>query len=480
MKKHQAIQEGYMRIGEIASKVVITLILVFSLSACANGFDTHDTSGGSSTFDSTDNYSTQNSRTDEHQDQSEPEPEPQALQAQPLIYELTYLLPDDIAEYINMTLNVLQAGAVRINVEHILGLPQRVARVTDGEYVYRHLVIADPDYMTDIISDDIDIEAMQGGKVRLVVFARYTTPDVLTSFVVYYSMSNGAVYEIRHLGDTYIQPGFDGNLIRHSRIREAVLDMFPRTYFAGDDFPIPQFEGENIEGYWHFTQDSVVASFTWRGYHVELEGIHGVDGFEIYFRSETHGLERANALALLKILVNFESALENAENNKDFILKNNCMEGTSACSPELLDIQQFLGRKFHEVSRLFGLPLNDKDVVNAWQYVASVWFDTGIFVRVNNTDEAPQIVVDLFISFKEAGSERFHYAGISGASTRIDVRAAFGEPDASNLYPPYDHGGLFNYGYQTECGNFVWFNFDFDSENVISIQYVMDREQHFR
>ena len=155
------------------------------------------------------------------------------------------------------------------------------------------------------------------------------------------------------------------------------------------------------------------------------------------------------------------------------------MRLTDILTLESLDIRQFLGRDFDEVSRFLGLPIDDRNIVDIELYATSVWFDTGMFVRVNDTVKTPWVVVYLRVSFREAGSERFHYAGISGASSRSEVRAALGEPDAINQHPPEDHGGLFNYGYRTETGNSVWFNFDFDSENVTSIQYIMDRDHHF-
>ena len=134
---------------------------------------------------------------------------------------LSYPLPNDIAGSINMVLSVLQAGTNRADVERYLGVPQQVIRALDGDTAYRHLVLADSAYIPENDFDDVDIEAMQDGVIRLIVFARYTTPNVLTSFTIYYSTHDGAVYEIRHLGDTYLQPGFDGDLYRHTRIRES-------------------------------------------------------------------------------------------------------------------------------------------------------------------------------------------------------------------------------------------------------------------
>jgi len=135
-------------------------------------------------------------------------------------FALTYALPDDIARYIEMAVSVLRPGTDRAYVERYLGTPHRVIAAYDGSYLYRHNILADPDYIATVTftHDDIDIEAFQDGRVRLIAFARYTIPDILTSFTIIYSTQDGAIYEFRYLGDTFIQPGFDGNFFRHTRI----------------------------------------------------------------------------------------------------------------------------------------------------------------------------------------------------------------------------------------------------------------------
>ncbi|MCL2379134.1 MAG: M56 family metallopeptidase [Defluviitaleaceae bacterium] len=133
----------------------------------------------------------------------------------------SYSLPTDIAGYIEMAVGILRPGAARADIERYLGTPHQVQRAYDGGFSYLHNILADPDYVsaTAFTDDSIDLDAFLDGRLRLIAFANYSTPDVLTSFTVFYSTQDGAVYEFRYLGDTFIQPNFDGNFFRHTRIR---------------------------------------------------------------------------------------------------------------------------------------------------------------------------------------------------------------------------------------------------------------------
>ncbi|MCL2565913.1 MAG: hypothetical protein FWE24_08935 [Defluviitaleaceae bacterium] len=114
-------------------------------------------------------------------------------------------------------INALEPGMVRDTAESLFAptvMPNRVIRAYDGGYSYRYDLISDADYVFESPHgiDDVDIEGLQEGRVRLVVFIDYTAQNTISSHTVYYSIWDGSVYEFRTFSD--------GN-IRHTRIMDG-------------------------------------------------------------------------------------------------------------------------------------------------------------------------------------------------------------------------------------------------------------------
>ena len=99
----------------------------------------------------------------------------------------------------------------------------------------RHHILADPAFTATITTyerDDADIEALRDGRMRILAFAMYSSITdssltALTSFTILYSTTDGAIYEMRYMGDIgledalYNWPGFDGNFFSHRRMLDA-------------------------------------------------------------------------------------------------------------------------------------------------------------------------------------------------------------------------------------------------------------------
>ena len=133
---------------------------------------------------------------------------------------LPYPLPSDIERYIWTALMTLQPGTARTQVERDLGTPHRVGHAYGDSYSFRHNILANQNFLDNLTFewDEVELEALQDGRMRLLAFARYSIPDVLTSFTIYYSTPEGVIYEIRYMGDAFLPPGFDSNLFSQVRI----------------------------------------------------------------------------------------------------------------------------------------------------------------------------------------------------------------------------------------------------------------------
>jgi len=137
---------------------------------------------------------------------------------------LSYPLPTDIERYIQFALTMLQPGTARTHIERYLGTPYLETQANESTFA-RHHILVDPAYTTPTYElDDADREALQDGRIRLVAFVMYSIPDILTSFTIFYSTQEGAVYELRYMGDIVgdiSYSNFDG-YFSHLRIMEPL------------------------------------------------------------------------------------------------------------------------------------------------------------------------------------------------------------------------------------------------------------------
>ena len=67
-----------------------------------------------------------------------------------------------------------------------------------GKPAYRFDLITVPGYEFFDTIDNIDVEGLQAGKVRIIIFATYGSNDFLERHTVYFSQADGVVQEIRN------------------------------------------------------------------------------------------------------------------------------------------------------------------------------------------------------------------------------------------------------------------------------------------
>ena len=114
---------------------------------------------------------------------------------------------DTIPSRVLAILDTLEIGVMRANAETIFApytMGQRVTRVYGSGYAYRYDLISNIDYMyiCPLGADTLDLTGLQEGRVRLIVFVNVTYQDIVESFTVSYSISDGSVYTIRiHSGE---------------------------------------------------------------------------------------------------------------------------------------------------------------------------------------------------------------------------------------------------------------------------------------
>jgi len=112
---------------------------------------------------------------------------------------LSYDLPSDIADDITRVLTALHPGTARADVESaLLVASQRVIQAYGGGYSYRYDLLAEAGYEFAASHDDVDIQGLQEGRVRIIVFVDYNARDEIVWYAVYYSDLNGVIYEFRY------------------------------------------------------------------------------------------------------------------------------------------------------------------------------------------------------------------------------------------------------------------------------------------
>ena len=129
-----------------------------------------------------------------------------------------------------------------------------------------------------------------------------------------------------------------------------------------------------------------------------------------------------------------------------------------------IDIQLMRGMSLSEVRRIFG------DEIRMRQ--ESFWdvyiFDVGMVLWV---DRHNKTVMDIYVDFRQLGSERLHLSGIDGNSTRGDVISILGQPETTlPNWPVYTENECFSsyiaYFYEFD-GNLNHTIFHFDEQGLL-------------
>ena len=99
----------------------------------------------------------------------------------------------------------IRFGMSRAEAEQLLGVPQRVAKAYGSGYLYRHDVMYAEGYsfVCPDGADGIDGEGLAQGLVRLIVFLDYNENDTVVYYALYYTGSDGMIYEARNRGDEH-------------------------------------------------------------------------------------------------------------------------------------------------------------------------------------------------------------------------------------------------------------------------------------
>ena len=103
-------------------------------------------------------------------------------------------------------LSTIAIGMARDAVENLFpstAIPQIAYSAYTGERLYRYDLIKDNDYVFICPHglDTLDIDGLQEGRVRLVIFIDYAHDNTVERYTAYYTISDGSIYEIRVRAD---------------------------------------------------------------------------------------------------------------------------------------------------------------------------------------------------------------------------------------------------------------------------------------
>jgi len=117
--------------------------------------------------------------------------------------------------------NAISIGMERDAVERLFApsvVPRMAMHAYGSGHSYRYDLIHDSDYIfiCPYDMDVLDIEGMQEGRVRLVIFVDYTPENAVERFTIYYSIWDGSIYEVRvRYGTQHHSRIMDGGDWRH-------------------------------------------------------------------------------------------------------------------------------------------------------------------------------------------------------------------------------------------------------------------------